>query len=215
MTLLGRIQPQKSFGDEALELHVSDKHFLVKVAGLVNWGAFDGYWPKLYGVTGKPSRDPLVCFKMLLLEPVVRPVRSGMRSAMRGSTVLPALSGLVAGRHDCGRNRAGAFPQAPGESGNSRSVACGGAGATGGRRGNIKRGTLVDAAIVQSARKSPPKGEKGSDQDADWAVKDGKAIAWRYVGLAKNRLHFMLLAIVHNLRRWPPKRHGWSGVRLV
>ena len=66
--MLGRVQPQKSFGDEALEMHVSDQHFLMKVSGLVDWSAFDGYWPALYGVTGKPSSDPLVCFKMLLLE---------------------------------------------------------------------------------------------------------------------------------------------------
>lgn len=26
--MLGRVRPQKSFGDEALELHVSDQHFL-------------------------------------------------------------------------------------------------------------------------------------------------------------------------------------------
>jgi IS5 family transposase len=66
--MLGRIQPQKSFGDEALDLHVSDSHFLVKVTGLIDWTAFDAHWPALYGATGKPSHDPLVCFKMLLLE---------------------------------------------------------------------------------------------------------------------------------------------------
>ncbi|MCX7627883.1 MAG: transposase [Methylophilaceae bacterium] len=66
--MLGRVQPQKSFGDEALELHVSSDHFLVKVAGLVDWAAFDAYWPKLYGATGNSSCDALVCFKMLLLQ---------------------------------------------------------------------------------------------------------------------------------------------------
>lgn len=61
--MLGRVQPQKSFGDEALDLHVSDSHFLVEVSVLVDWAEFDGYWPMLYGTTGKPSSDPLVCFK--------------------------------------------------------------------------------------------------------------------------------------------------------
>jgi hypothetical protein len=30
--MLGRVQPQESFGDETLEMHVSDQHFLMKVS---------------------------------------------------------------------------------------------------------------------------------------------------------------------------------------
>ncbi|MEW5791618.1 MAG: transposase [Pseudomonadota bacterium] len=41
----------------------------------------------------------------------------------------------------------------------------------------VKRGTLIDAAIVRSARKAPPKGEAGGDLDARWAVKGKKPIA--------------------------------------
>lgn len=41
----------------------------------------------------------------------------------------------------------------------------------------IKRGTLVDATIVRSARKAPRKGGTGGDTDASWAVKDGKPVA--------------------------------------
>ena len=33
----------------------------------VDWTAFDAYWPRLYGAVGKPSADPLVCFKLRLL----------------------------------------------------------------------------------------------------------------------------------------------------
>lgn len=62
--MLTRLQPQKSFGDGALDLHVSDSHFLLKV----DRSAYDVHWPGLYGTTGKPSHDPLVCFKMLLIE---------------------------------------------------------------------------------------------------------------------------------------------------
>lgn len=41
----------------------------------------------------------------------------------------------------------------------------------------VERGALVDAAIVQSARKTPPKGETGGDKDARWAVKDNQPTA--------------------------------------
>ncbi|MFN3544020.1 MAG: transposase, partial [Thiobacillus sp.] len=41
----------------------------------------------------------------------------------------------------------------------------------------VRRGTLIDATIVRSARKAPPKGEAGGDTDARWAVKGNKPIA--------------------------------------
>ncbi len=37
--MVDRMQPQKSFGAEMLELRVSDRHFLMKVSGLVDWAA--------------------------------------------------------------------------------------------------------------------------------------------------------------------------------
>lgn len=55
--MLGRIQPQKSFGDKALELHVCDRHFLVKVERLIDWTVLDVHWPDPYGRTGKPFHD--------------------------------------------------------------------------------------------------------------------------------------------------------------
>ncbi len=66
--MLDRGEPQKRFGDEALEPRVSDSHFPIKVAGLVDWPAFDAYWSPLYATTGKPSSHRLVRFEMLFLE---------------------------------------------------------------------------------------------------------------------------------------------------
>ncbi len=64
----GRVEPRKQFGDELLELHVSDRHFLVNVTGFVDWAVFDAYWPTFHENTRTPSIEPLVCFKMLLLQ---------------------------------------------------------------------------------------------------------------------------------------------------
>lgn len=44
----------------------------------------------------------------------------------------------------------------------------------------VKRGTLVDATIVRSARKAPPKGEIGGDEEAAWAVKGNRPVAHGY-----------------------------------
>ncbi len=64
----GRVEPQKHSGNELLEINVSDRDFLDKVAGLINWAAFDGYWPTLDQTACKQPMDPLVCFKMLLIK---------------------------------------------------------------------------------------------------------------------------------------------------
>lgn len=175
--MLGRIQPQKSFGDEALELHVSDSHFLVKVSGLVDWSAFDGYWPTLYGTTGKPSHDPLVCFKMLLLEqwynlsdpeceaPCAdrlsfrRFLGLSLADAIPDETVLVRFRKrlLKAGLAEPLFAAVLAQIEAAGVI--------------------VKRGTLVDATIVRWARKPPAQDGTGGDIDARWAVKNGRPVA--------------------------------------
>ena len=50
--MLGRVQAQKSFGDEALELHVSDRHFLMKASRPIDWAAS-------INTTNEPGPDPL------------------------------------------------------------------------------------------------------------------------------------------------------------
>lgn len=179
--MLGRVQPQKSFGDEALELHVSDSHFLVKVAGLVDWTAFDGYWPRLYGTTGKPSSDPLVCFKMLLLEqwyglsdPECE-AQCADRLSFRRFLGL-SLSDTIPDETVLVRFRKRLIKAGIAEALFAAVLAQVEAAGV-----MIKRGTLVDATIVRSARKAPVKGEDGAatggDPQASWAVKNGKAIA--------------------------------------
>ncbi|HSA99734.1 MAG TPA: hypothetical protein VLE49_03720 [Anaerolineales bacterium] len=43
-----RVQPQKSFRDECMELRVSDDHFLPKINRPVDRAAFDRFWAGLY-----------------------------------------------------------------------------------------------------------------------------------------------------------------------
>lgn len=180
--MLGRVQPQKFFGDEALELHVSDRHFLMKVSGLVDWAAFDHYWPSLYGATGKRSHDPLVCFKMLLLEQwynISDPECEAQcvdRLSFRRflclslADTIPDETVLVRFRKRLLKARlaeplfASVLAQIE---------------ATG---VIVKRGTLVDATIVESARKAPPKGVTGGDSDTSWAIKNGRPVAHGYKG---------------------------------
>jgi len=177
--MLGRIQPQKSFGDEALDLHVSDSHFLVKVSSLIDWATFDAHWPALYSTTGKPSHDPLVCFKMLLLEqwyglsdPECEAQCADRLSFRRflGLSLadpIPDETVLVRFRKRLLKARLAEtlFAQALAQIEAAGIL--------------VKRGTLIDATIVQSARKPPLKGE-GGDTEARWAVKGDKPIAHGY-----------------------------------
>jgi IS5 family transposase len=179
--MLGRVQPQKSFGDEALEMHVSDTHFLVKVDRLVDWSVFDAYWPKLYGTTGKPSSDPLVCFKMLLLEqwydlsdPACE-AQCADRLSFRRFLGL-SLTDTVPDETVLVRFRKRLVKAGLAEKLFDRVLKqLESAGVI------VKRGTLVDATIVPSARKAPVKGEDGrptgGDSEASWAVKGDKPIA--------------------------------------
>lgn len=177
--MLGRIQLQKSFGDEALDLHVSDSHFLLKVERLIDWTAFDAHWPVLYGTTGKPSHDPLVCFKMLLLEqwyglsdPECEAQcadRLSFRRFLGLSLADPVPDETVLVRFR--KRLLKAKLAEPLFAAVLAQIEAAGL--------LVKRGTLIDATIVKSARKPPVKGE-GGDTEATWAVKGGKPVAHGY-----------------------------------
>lgn len=175
--MLGRVQPQKSFGDEALELHVSDSHFLVKVAGLVDWTAFDRHWPKLYGTTGKPSADPLVCFKMLLLEQWYGLSDPQCEAQCADRLSFRRFLGLSLADEIPDETVLVRFRKRLVKAGIADELFATVLAQVEAAGVMIKRGTLVDATIVQSARRAPPKGKAGGDTDATWTVKNGKAVA--------------------------------------
>lgn len=175
--MLGRVQPQKSFGDEALELHVPDSHFLVKVAGLVDWAAFDAYWPKLYGTTGKPSSDPLVCFKMLLLEQWYNLSDPECEAQCADRLSFRRFLGLSLADTIPDETVLVRFRKRLVKAGIAEKLFATVLAQLEAAGVIIKRGTLVDATIVQSARKAPPKGETGGDGEASWAVKGGRPVA--------------------------------------
>jgi len=171
------MQSQQSFGDETRELHVSDRHILVKVEGLVDWTAFDASWPRLYSAVGKPSANPLVCFKLRLLaqrhdlsEPQCE-AQSADRLSFRRflglslADTIPDETVLVRFRQ---RLLKAGIAEERFTTVRARMEAAG---------AMIQRGALVDATIVQSARKPPARGKSGDDREARWAVKNGKPVA--------------------------------------
>ena len=170
----GHQRMQMGFGDLDVARHVSPEHFLVKVDELVDWQSFVPVLGSLYSHTGRPSHPPLVMFKMLLLgqwyglsdvevEAACRDRLSFMRFLGVGlGDAIPDQSVLVRFRQRLLGDRAARmlFDRV------LEQLAVKGL--------LIRRGTLIDATIVQSARKPPTKGDKDtSDHDAGWTVKRG------------------------------------------
>ena len=171
----GRRRKQFGFGDRALTRHVPDDHFLVRVDGLIDWGPIERMLESLYSHTGRPSHPPLVLFKILLLqqwfglsdpqaEAQVRDRLSFMRFVGLGlDDDVPDETTLVRFRQRLLRLDSDLL--------DTINEQLEGKGLV------IKRGTLIDATVVKSARKAPPRrdGAKDtSDVEAGWSVKDLK-----------------------------------------
>ena len=173
----GRMVPQIGFGDHVLWSRVPEDHFLVRVDSAIDWKPIDGVLGTLYSHTGRPSHPPLVLFKMLLLEvwfnlsdpaveAQVRDRLSFMRFVGLGlNDAVPDETTLVRFRQRLAKAKLDVWLL---EEVNEQLEAAGLI---------VKRGTLIDATVVASARKSPPKDDAAkdtSDPEAGWSAKDPK-----------------------------------------
>lgn len=184
--MLGHKDPQRSFLDAELEKQVSRLGFLDRVEAIMDWKALAPHWPHLYRKTGKPSHPPLIAFKMLLLQHWFNGLsdedlewqcrdRLSFRKFLGVSRAedIPDSTTLVRFRKRlilAGVMQA-VFDEVTAQLEDQQLL--------------LKRGTLVDATIVESARKPPPKWghehqRDTSDPDAAWASRNRKAITHGY-----------------------------------
>ncbi len=171
----GRRRKQFGFGDRALVERVPDGLFLVRVDKLIDWAPIERMLESLYSHTGRPSHPPLVLFKMLLLEQwfnlsdpqaeaqvkdrlsFMRFVGLGLDDEVPDETTLVRFRQRLASLHT-------SLLAAINDQLEARGLV-------------VKRGTLIDATVVRSARKAPPArdGSKDtSDKEAGWSAKDPK-----------------------------------------
>lgn len=178
----GHSQPQRSFLDAELEKQGSKAGFLDRVNAVMDWGRLSPFWMGLYGKTGKPSHPPLVVFKILLLQHWFDGLsdedvqwqcqdRLSFRKFLGVSALeqIPDATTLSRFRKRLLEHRVmqPVFDEVTRQLETQGLI--------------LKRGTLVDATIIQSARTPPPKDDSGerrdtSDPDATWAVKHDKPI---------------------------------------
>lgn len=180
--LKGERDPQSSFGDEALLSRVPEDHFLVQLDRHIDWGPLEAVLATAYAPIGRGSAPPLVCLKMLLLEqwfdlsdPACEAACRDRLSFMRFlgiglSQAVPDETTLSRFRK---RLREAGLDEALFEEVNRQLEL---------RHLIIKRGTLIDATIVNSARKPPRSGagSNSADSEAGFAVHKGKGVKHGY-----------------------------------
>lgn len=178
----GESNPQLGFGDDAVFRRVPDDHFLMQVERQIDWRVLEALLGAAYAPIGRGSAPPLVCLKMLLLEhwfdlsdpaceAACRDRLSFMRFLGLGLTdAVPDETTLSRFRK---RLREADLDECLFEEVNRQLQA---------RNLMIKRGTLIDATIVESARKPPMRGKAhdSADAEAGFAVHKGKGVKHGY-----------------------------------
>jgi len=178
----GQSNPQLGFGDDAVLRRVPDDHFLMQVERQIDWRVLEALLSAAYAPIGRGSAPPLVCLKMLLLEhwfdlsdpaceAACRDRLSFMRFLGLGlSDAVPDETTLSRFRK---RLREADLDECLFEEVNRQLQA---------RNLMIKRGTLIDATIVESARKPPMPGKAhdSADAEAGFAVHKAKAVKHGY-----------------------------------
>jgi IS5 family transposase len=182
----GKKNPQRSFLDAEIEKQTGRPGFLERVEAVMDWSALEPYWGQLYRKTGKPSHPPLVTFKMLLLQHWFNGLSDeDVEWQCRDRLSFRKFLGVSRAEDIPDSNTLVRFRKRLVLSGVMQAVFDAVTVQLEAQQLLLKRGTLVDATIVQSARTPPPKWEDQDardtcDPDARWASRNSRAITHGY-----------------------------------
>lgn len=178
----GERNPQLGFGDEALLSHVPEDHFLVQVDRQIDWAPLDRLLAGAYAPIGRDSAPPLVCLKMLLLEQWFDLSDPACEAACRDRLSFMRFLGIGLGDAVPDETTLSRFRKRLREAGLDERLFEEVGRQLQARNLFIKRGTLIDATIVQSARKPPHADERpdSADPEAGFAVHKGKGVTHGY-----------------------------------
>lgn len=172
----GRRSGQIGLGEDLLFGRVDEDDFLVRVDRSLDWAPIDALFDGLYGDTGKPSHPPLTVFKMLLLSQWFNLSDPGCEAAVRDRISFMRFVGIgladpvpdetVLVRFRRRLLDAGIAERVFGEV--TRQLEA--------NNLLIKRGSLVDASLVEAARRPPGQEQAPRDPDARWAKKGKRSV---------------------------------------
>lgn len=173
--MLGKKQGQMSFGEMEAAHRVPEGHFLRQIDKQINWQPFLEAMEGLYHPRcGRPGYPPLVLFKALLLQRWYNLSDPGLEEAIRDRLSFQRFLGLSFQDPVPDETTFCRFRGALAQTGLAERLLEVLEVQLTARGLLIKRGTLVDATLIQ-AHSQPPTPEKpGKDQDAAWAARPRK-----------------------------------------
>lgn len=179
---------------------VRKDHFLVRVEGLLPWPRIDAALGSLYSHTGRPSHPPRVLFKMMLLEQWYGLSDPECEAACRDRLSFRWFLGLGFGDAVPDQTALVRFGQRL-ASGSVMERLLGWVNDAFEEWGLIlKQGTLIDATVIQSSRKAPPKDETRaadtSDPEAQWQAMKGKPVHGFKAHVAVDQHQTLIRAVV-------------------
>ena len=174
--MLGEKKPQKSFFDMAAEQRVSN-HFLLKIDRLIDWKPLQKELSKLYHPSlGRPSYPPLVMFKALLLQQWYnlsdRQLEESIRDRISFLRFLGlSIEGPVPDETTICRFRAKLC-----EVGLAEKLFRLISDQLEQKGLLLKKGSIIDATLIEAARRPPAKGSPATDPDAACTVRGKKLV---------------------------------------
>ena len=179
--MLGKRDCQDSFGDLESARRVSDKNFLMRIDKEIDWKPFEQRLSGVFHPTkGRPSHPPLLLFKALLLQQWYKLSDPGLEEALRDRISFQKFCGLSFSSEVPDETTICRFRGRLAKDGLGEELFGILNEQLEGKGLIIKRGTLIDATLIEADRKRPIKGNSSAgDPDAAYALR-GKNIHYGY-----------------------------------
>ena len=172
---------QLHFGDRLLGYNRELNGRLDRITSLVDWTPFDTLLQKVYSSpSGRPSHPVLLLFKGLLLQAWHNLSDYELEEALDDRFSFRRFTGLSAANKAPDHSVFSRFRAQLIQHGIDKQLFLELDKQLEARGLVIKKGTLVDATVIEGAPRKPPKNEDGSagksekDPDADWTKKSGR-----------------------------------------
>ncbi|MBA4419500.1 MAG: IS5/IS1182 family transposase [Syntrophus sp. (in: bacteria)] len=173
--MIGKVQVQQGLAESIAMMRVSDRNFLIKIERQIDWKPVEKKLQSLYCPdNGRMSHPPIVLFKILLLEQWYGLSDPEAEEAVRDrlsfhkflglnfDNEIPDETTICRFRNKLKSNR---LYNDLLEAVNAQLET---------KRLIVKKGTIVDASLIEANCKKPKRGTEASDPDADWTVKNKK-----------------------------------------
>jgi IS5 family transposase len=173
--MLGKKQGQMSFGELEAAHRVPQSHFLLQIQGKIDWQPFQEALAELYHPNcGRPSYPPLVLFKAMLLQRWYNLSDPGLEEAIRDRLSFQRFLGLSFQEPVPDETTFCRFRGALAKTGLAERLFELMEAQFTDRGLIIRRGTLVDATLIQAHSQPPTPTQPSKDQDAAWAARPRK-----------------------------------------